>query len=161
MNLNQSFLLIQMSVHGCFYTALCFFLLQILLNNVTMHNEGVYIPFPSCALQLSSLELNSILYINYFKCRLPTKEESYPLKVHLQYTSAPHLNGSFKICATIPNCFQNLCWLVQLSSTSALARLMCWRCSCITLRDELKDIIIVQKVLRSLPMRYDAKLSNL
>ena len=27
---------------------------------VTMHNEGVYILFPSCALQLSNLELNSI-----------------------------------------------------------------------------------------------------
>ena len=125
MNLNQRFLLIQMFVHECFYTALCFFLLQMLLNNVTMHNEGVYIPFPSCALQLSSLELNYLLYINYFKCRLPTKDESYPLKVHLQYTSAPHLNGSFKICATTPKVISKMVLvLVQLSSTSTLARLM-------------------------------------
>ena len=27
-------------------------------NYVTMHNEGVYIPFPSCALKQSNLELN-------------------------------------------------------------------------------------------------------
>ena len=61
-NLNQSFLLIQMFVHGCSYTTLYTLLLSstMLLHNVTMHNEGVYIPFPSCALQLSSLELNSI-----------------------------------------------------------------------------------------------------
>jgi hypothetical protein len=28
---------------------------------VTMHNEGVYIPFPSCTLKQSNLELNSYL----------------------------------------------------------------------------------------------------
>ena len=61
MNLNQSFLLIQMSVHGCSYTILYFLLLFLLPQNyVTMHNEGVYIPFPSCALKQSNLELNSI-----------------------------------------------------------------------------------------------------
>jgi hypothetical protein len=125
MNLNQSFLLIQMFVHGCFYTDLFFFLLQMLLNNVTMHNEGVYIPFPSCALQLSSLELNSI-YFTLTILNVIYLDKSYPLKVHLQYTSVPHLNGSFKIFATIPKCFQNLCWFVQLSSASALPRLMCW-----------------------------------
>jgi hypothetical protein len=34
---------------------------MLLHNYVTMHNEGVYIPFPSCTLQLSSLELNFYL----------------------------------------------------------------------------------------------------
>jgi hypothetical protein len=29
---------------------------------VTIHNEGVYIPFPSCALKQSNLELNSIYF---------------------------------------------------------------------------------------------------
>jgi hypothetical protein len=31
-----------------------------LLNDVTIHNEGVYILFPSCALKQSNLELNPI-----------------------------------------------------------------------------------------------------
>jgi len=31
-------------------------------NYVTMHNEGVYIPFPSCALKQSNLELNYIYF---------------------------------------------------------------------------------------------------
>jgi hypothetical protein len=31
-------------------------------NNVTIHNEGVYIPFPSCAFKQSNLELNSIYF---------------------------------------------------------------------------------------------------
>ena len=30
-------------------------------NYVIMHNEGVYIPFPSCALKQSNLELNFYL----------------------------------------------------------------------------------------------------
>jgi hypothetical protein len=52
-------------------------------NNVTIHNEGVYILFPSCALQLSSLEFKFyLLYINYLKFHLPTKDERNPLKVH-------------------------------------------------------------------------------
>jgi hypothetical protein len=61
MNLNQFFLLIQMSVHGCSYISLCFSLaLPNSHNNVTIHNEGVYIMFPSCSLKQSNLELNSI-----------------------------------------------------------------------------------------------------
>ena len=52
MNLNQLLLLIQISVHGCSYTTLyfspmLFFLISIMLQ---MHNEGVYISFPSCTL---------------------------------------------------------------------------------------------------------------
>ena len=47
------------------------------------------------------MNLSLSTFINYIKCYLSTKDESYPLKVHLQYTSAPHLNGSFKICTTI------------------------------------------------------------
>ena len=37
-------------------------LAPMLHNNVTIHNEGVYIPFPSCALKQSNLELNSIYF---------------------------------------------------------------------------------------------------
>jgi hypothetical protein len=125
MNLNQPLLLIQISVHGCSYTALCMLLLfsRIMLQ---MHNEGVYIPFPSCALETvySRIKILSTC-INYFKCLLPTKDESNPLKVHLHYTNVPHLNGSFKICATIPKCFQNLCWRSSnCLLPSVLARLM-------------------------------------
>jgi hypothetical protein len=63
MSLNQLFLLIQMPVHGCSYTTLCFSYAPILPNfplNVTIYNEGVYISFSSCALKQSNLELNSI-----------------------------------------------------------------------------------------------------
>ena len=116
MNLNQSFLLlIQMSVHGCFYTTLCFFLLQMLLNNVTIHNEGVYIPFPSCALQLSSLELNSIYFtltilnaVYLLRMRAIRSRSIYNIQVHL--ILMPHLRFAqqfqsvFKICAGLSNC---------------------------------------------------------
>ena len=60
------FLLIQISVHGCSYTTLCmlflFSAMLIIFHNVTIHNEGVYIPIPSCALKLSNLEFNSIYF---------------------------------------------------------------------------------------------------
>jgi hypothetical protein len=115
MNLNQSFLLIQMSVHGCFYTALCFFLLQMLLNNVTMHNEGVYIPFPSCALQLSSLELNSIYFtltilnvVYLLRTRAIRSRSIYNIQVrlilmaHLRF--AQQFQSVFKICAGLSSC---------------------------------------------------------
>ena len=38
------------------------------LDYVTMHNEGVYIRFPSFLLKLSNLELKILsTYINYYK----------------------------------------------------------------------------------------------
>ena len=115
MNLNQSFLLIQMSVHGCFHIALCFFLLQMLLNNVTMHNEGVYIPFPSCALQLSSLELNSIYFtltilnvVYLLRTRAIRSRSLYNIQVclilmgHLIF--AQQFQSVLKICVGLSNC---------------------------------------------------------
>ena len=115
MNLNQSFLLIQMSVHGCFYTALYFFLLQMLLNNVTMHNEGVYIPFPSCAPQLFSLELNSIYFTltilnaSYLlRMRAKGSRSHYNIQVclilmaHLRF--AQQFQSVFKICVGLSRC---------------------------------------------------------
>jgi hypothetical protein len=122
MNLNQSFILIQMSIHGCFYIALCFFLLQILLNNVTMHNEGVYIPFPSCALQLSSLELNSIYFtltilnvVYLLRMRDIHSRSIYNIQVHLILMShlrfAQQFQSVFKICAGLSSCPPLLRWL--------------------------------------------------
>ena len=126
MNLNQRFLLIQMSVHGCFYTALCFFLLQMLLNNVTMHNEGVYIPFPSCALQLSSLELNSIYFtLTILNVVYLLKDESYLLKVHLQYIKCAFIMASLKTLHNIPKVFSKCVPARPAVSRSTLARLMC------------------------------------
>jgi hypothetical protein len=115
MNLNQSFLLIQMFVHGCFYTTLCFFLLQMLLNNVTMHNESVYIMFPSCALQLSSLELNSIYFtltilnvVYLLRTRAIRSRSIYNIKVHLILMAhlrfAQQFQSVFKICVGLSNC---------------------------------------------------------
>jgi hypothetical protein len=115
MNFNQSFLLIQMSVHGCFYRALYFFLLQMLLNNVTMHNEGVYIPFPSCALQLSRLELNSIYFtltilnvvyllrmISICSRFIYNIQVCLILMAHLRF--AQQFQSVFKICVGLSNC---------------------------------------------------------
>jgi hypothetical protein len=114
MNLNQSFLLIQIFEHGCFYTALYFFLIQMLLNNVTMHNEGVYIPFPSCAIQLYSLELNSIYFtltilnaIYLLRTRDIFSRSIYNIQVrlilmaHLRF--AQQFQSVFKICAGLSN----------------------------------------------------------
>jgi hypothetical protein len=122
MNLNQIFLLIQMFVHGCFYTALCFFLLQILLNNATMHNEGVYILFPSCALQLSSLELNSIYFtlnivnvIYLLRMRAICSRSIYNIQVclilmaHLRF--AQQFQSVFKIFASLYSCPPLSRWL--------------------------------------------------
>jgi hypothetical protein len=122
MNLNQSFLLIQMSVHGCFYTSLCFFLLQILLNNVTMHNEGVYIPFPSCALQLSSLELNFIYFtltilnvVYLLRKRAIHSRSIYNIQVHLILMAhlrfAQQFQSVFKICVGLSSYPPLLRWL--------------------------------------------------
>jgi hypothetical protein len=55
---------------------------------------------------------------------LPTKDESYPLKVHYNIQVRFILMAHLRFAQQLPRCFQNLCWLVQLSFASALARLM-------------------------------------
>jgi hypothetical protein len=85
-----------------FYTALCFFssmlyalnwhnlILCSILFYVTIHNEGVYIPFPSFILKLSNLDIKFyLLALTTHKCLLPTKDESGSLKVRLHFTSVP------------------------------------------------------------------------
>jgi hypothetical protein len=136
MNLNPSFLLlIQMFVHGCSSCTILCLLFCFLMNvNATMYKGGCLYPI---SLLVSKAIKSRIKFlsncINSIKCRLSTKDESYPLKVHYNTQRCLLLNDSFKICTTIPKQFQNLCWLIQLVSASALARLMCWRCSCIIL----------------------------
>jgi hypothetical protein len=97
-----------------------------LIIYLTIHNEGVYISFPSCALKLSNLEFNSIYFtftsINAFYL---LKMRAKWLKVRLHYTSAPSFNYhiyvrriNFKVISKFTLA------LVQLSFASALARLM-------------------------------------
>jgi hypothetical protein len=69
-------------------------------HNVTIHNEGVYIPFPSCALKLSNLSIQfylpSLITINAFyllRTRADRSRSVYILQVHL------HLIVSFKVGA--------------------------------------------------------------
>jgi hypothetical protein len=119
---------------GVLHIALCMLLLFSYFNNVTMHNEGVYIPFPSCALQLSSLELISIyLTLTILKFLLSTKGRELKVQCPITIYKCASLNLHINVCATISRCFQKWCWFVQLFSASTLAHLICWRCSCIIL----------------------------
>jgi hypothetical protein len=71
-----------------------------------MYNEGVYIPFPSCALKLSNLELNSYLpALTILNDDYLPKDESLKAQGPLQYAKCTFINGSFKICATISKAF--------------------------------------------------------
>ena len=78
-------------------------------NNVTIHNEGVYIPFPSCALKQSNLEFNfylpalTILNAYYLlRMRASCSRSAYITQVrfikllHLCSCNNPKVN--FKIC---------------------------------------------------------------
>jgi hypothetical protein len=77
---------------------------------VTIHNEGVYIPFPSCALKLSNLELNYIYFtlttINVFyllRTRANFSRSICIIQVCFflmaSFKMAHQLQGDFKICA--------------------------------------------------------------
>jgi hypothetical protein len=65
--------------------------------NVTIHNEGVYIPFPSCALKLSNLEFK------FYLPALTILNASYLLRTRayaqglITYTSVLLLNITFKL----------------------------------------------------------------
>jgi hypothetical protein len=97
-------------------------------NNLQMHNEGVYILFPSCALKQSTLELNSI----YFT--LTTLNVVYLLKDESLKAQGPDYNIQVRFIKFQHQCSRNdskvfskfVLALVQLSSASTLDRLMCW-----------------------------------
>ena len=85
--------------------------------NVTIYNEGVYIPFPSCALKLSNLELNSIYFtlttiISFYllRTRANCSRSVYIIQMHsfliISFKIAHQFQGNFKICAgTCPAAF--------------------------------------------------------
>jgi hypothetical protein len=57
-----------------------------------MYKEGVYIRFPSWALKLSNLELNSyLLALTTLNANCLPKDESLKAQGPLQYTSVPSL----------------------------------------------------------------------
>jgi hypothetical protein len=108
-----------------------------------LYNEGVYIPFPSCALKLSNLS------IKFYLPTFITHKGSYLLwtradrsRSFYNNTCMPPLNDFINISKH----FQKMCSvLFQLSLISALSR--CWlclhalRCSCINIytRNHLGD----------------------
>jgi hypothetical protein len=71
---------------------------MLFLDNVTIHNEGVYIPFPSCALKLSNL------HIQFYLLALTTINASYLLRTRENRSRSDYilqvcffLMASFKI----------------------------------------------------------------
>jgi hypothetical protein len=103
-------------------SSLCSMLLTIII--LQLYNEGVYIPFPSCALKLSNLS------IKFYLPTFITHKGSYLLwtradrsRSFYNNTSMPPLNDFINISKH----FQKMCSvLFQLSLISALAR--CWLC---------------------------------
>jgi hypothetical protein len=113
---------------GVLHTLLCMLLSSssIIISFIIIQctKEGVYIPFPSRALKLSNLELNSYLpALNLLNADYLPKDVSYPLKVHYNIQVRRLLNDSFKIAQHL-KAFSKLVLLFQLSSAFALARLM-------------------------------------
>jgi hypothetical protein len=80
------------------------------LNYVTIHSEGVYIPFPSCAFKQYNLELNSI----YFT--LTILNASYLLRTRTNGSRSDYiiqvcliLMAHLRWCNNLRE-FQKLCW---------------------------------------------------
>jgi hypothetical protein len=129
MSLNHNFLIL---IHNFYTWSLLHHSLLLLYalhhNNVTIHNEGVYIPFPSCTLKLSNL------HIQFYLLALTTINAFYLLRTRADHSRFDYIlqGRSFLMTSfNILRYFQNLCWaLFQLSVVSALAHL---RCSCIIL----------------------------
>jgi hypothetical protein len=121
MSLNHNFLCINSELLYMESATQLSLLLYALINNfhsyVTIHNEGVYISFPSCALKLSNLELNSIYFtlttINAFyllRTRANCSRSVYIIQVRFflmtSFKIAHQLQGNFKICTgTCPAAF--------------------------------------------------------
>jgi hypothetical protein len=123
MNLNQ---LLSINPNICTWVFLHSSLhsLALPLIMLQMHNEGVYIPFPSCALKQSSLELNSIYFTLTFINASYLLRTRAILSRSIYIYKCASLNFHINVRATASRCFQKLCWLVQWSSASTLARLM-------------------------------------
>jgi hypothetical protein len=93
-------------------------------HHVTIHNEGVYIPFPSCVLKQSNLELN------FYLLALNTLNAFYLLETRAKGSRSitlykcASLNFHINVCATISRCFKICAGLSGCPLASALARLM-------------------------------------
>jgi hypothetical protein len=83
-----------------------------LFNNVTIHNEGVYIPFTSCALKLSNLHIQFYLLalttLNAFyllRRRENLSRSIYIIQVHFflmtSFNIAHQVQGVLKICGGV------------------------------------------------------------
>jgi hypothetical protein len=133
---SKLFLLIQISVHGCFQlqlSALFSMLYALFIIILQLYNEGVYIPFPSCALKLSNLELNSIyLHSLHIKAPIYYGRERIAQGPFTIIQACLHLMTSlifqniFKKCA---QCFSSC--LLSLRCLAAGYACMPLRCSCI------------------------------
>jgi hypothetical protein len=103
MNLNQT---LSINPNNCAWVFLhsslhALALLTMLLHNVTIHNEGVYISFPSCSLKLSNLHIQFYLLalttINAFyllRMRANRSRSVYIIQVH--FIKFPHLCSRIK-----------------------------------------------------------------
>jgi hypothetical protein len=145
-----------------FFTQLSACSCSFFLDNVTMHNEGVYIPFPSCALKLSNLELNfylpslTILNVVYLlRTRAKGSRSIYNIQVrpsqmaHLRF--AQQFQSVFKICAgwssyPIVSTLARLVWEMLLHQEALMQQ-----------RNEMMDSFA--QILRRLPTG-DASSSN-
>jgi hypothetical protein len=123
MNLNQS-----SSINSNIYTwvflhsslhALALPSPEFLQYNDTIHNEGVYIPLPSCILKQSNLELNfylpALTTLNVvYLLRTRAKGSRFDSNIQVCFI----LMTSFKMTHQLQSDFQKLCW--RLSSCLSL-----------------------------------------
>jgi hypothetical protein len=111
--------LAQLSACSCSSLQCCF------INNVTIHNEGVYIWFSSCTLKLSNL------HIQFYLLALTPINAFYLLRMRaitqglFRLHKCASLNCHIYVCASNPREIQKFVLaLVQLSFASTLACLM-------------------------------------
>jgi hypothetical protein len=116
------------------YNSLLSSLCSILTIISQLYNEGVYISFPSCALKLSNLELNSIYLHSLHKGSYLLWTRADHSRSFYNNTSMPPLNDFINISKHFQKMFSVL---FQLSLISVLSRCWLWlhalRCSCINL----------------------------
>jgi hypothetical protein len=144
MKLNQGFLLLIQSVHGCFPQVLCllFFSECLIISGVMLQctKEGAYIPF---SLSNSTTIKSTINFlsnnIKSNKCLSYLRTRAYLLKVPFTIYKVRFINFLHECLAQLYQGVSKFCaGAIQLSFLlHALACLMSERCSCITLLGSL------------------------
>ena len=114
MSLNHNFLVLiqNFCTWSLLQSSLCFSsMLFMIFLYVTIHNEGVYISFLSCALKLSNIHIQFYLLalttINVFyllRMRASCSRSIYIIQVRLHLATSLMLQKVFKICV---GCFSN------------------------------------------------------